>query len=250
MRRLLLSVILLSSLSSFTVAQEPLVWTYSEGWWENATSDPANNCVTQDPAPDQGPKEICDNARFRLVVRQTVELNPAANAHGVEQIVQIKDLSTDLIVSQQIQNDFLTGTQSMFTAETSHEVDATPDGTGMGPFEGRVQHFPTCPDTGHPGGGGTIGSFGTAFLYYSFDRIQTPPTPGGTGVGWYIHRPHKNNSCPSICPSPTSALIVYAGNPGPYAVVLVPIAYWRCSWIGGGVSRPTLSMCWDLIYIS
>lgn len=246
MKSIPLGFLLLIIFGTFTYAGEPLVWTYSESWWENATPDPANNCVSQEPISPQDLSLICANARFRLTVRQTVELNPAANAHGVQQIVQIKDQSNNQIVSQEIKSDFYTGTQTIFSAQTSHEIDANPEGTGMGPFEGLVQHFPSCPDTGHPGGGGTLGSHGTAFLYYRFDSIHIPGNPGRA---WYTHRPHLEGWCPSICPSPVTARIYYVGTPGPFAVIMVPIAYWRCSWVGGGAARNSEGQCWDFIVI-
>ncbi len=239
----MLSLILCGS----AMAGEPLVWTYSEAWWENATSDQANNCVTQDPEPGEDPFVICANARFRLTLRQTVELNPAANAHGVEQTVQIKDLSNNQIVSQETKSDFYTGTQTIFTAQTSHEIDATPDGTGMGPFEGLVQHFPQCPDTGHPGGGGTSGFYGFAMLYYRYNRVNYPGNPG---TAWFTHRPHPGNDCPSICPSPVWALVVtLSGGPKPFASIVIPFAYGYCTYIGGGTGINTEHMCYDIIYI-
>lgn len=82
------------------------MWTYSEAWWENATSNPVDNCIAHEAEPGDETFVICANARFRLTVRQTVELNPAANAHGVEQTVKIKDVSNNQIVSQEATSAF------------------------------------------------------------------------------------------------------------------------------------------------
>lgn len=92
---------------------EPLVWTYAETWWENATPDPTNNCNSENFDPSESPFTTCANGRFRLVVRQAAEFNPAANAHGVQQTVQILDQS-DQIVSQESANSFYTDTHRPF----------------------------------------------------------------------------------------------------------------------------------------
>lgn len=205
-----------------------------------------DNCIAHEAEPGDETFVICANARFRLTVRQTVELNPAANAHGVEQTVKIKDVSNNQIVSQEATSDFYTGTHTIFTAQTSHEIIPTSDATGMGPFEGLIEHIPQCPNTGHWPGGGTLGGHGFAFLWYQFVIVQTPGNPGRA---WYAHRPHDIWGCPSICSSPTSALIITVGLPDEYAVVPVPIAFWRCSKFSGGAESQTLGMCWDLISV-
>ncbi len=228
-------------------ADEPLVWTYAESWWENATPESANNCISQEPERGQEPFVICADARFRLTVRQTAELNPAANAHGVELTVQIKDLSNGQIVSQGTGGAFWAGTETIFTAQTSHEVDVTSDGTGMGPFEGLINIEPQCSGTSHPPGGGTTGFWGFSILYYRYHSVNYPGNPGSA---WFTHRPHPGNSCPSICPSPYWALVVtLRGGPKPYASIAVPFGYGYCGPFGGGTGINTEHMCYDIIYL-
>lgn len=234
-------ILLLLVLCGSAFAGEPLVWIYAESWWENVTLDPANNCITQEPLPGKEPFVLCENARFRFTVRQSIELNPAANAHGVIQTVQIKDLNINQIVSQETKSDFYTGTTTIFTAQTSHEVDAISDGTVMAPLESRVQHIPQCPDTGHPGGGGTNTLSGASVLSYRFDSIRNPRQ------AWYTHRSHSPGDCPAYCGDEVAyAIVWYWRQPSQYAIIVVPFTLWICTYTGGGAAWPTVYECRDI----
>jgi hypothetical protein len=195
-RKLLFVVLFLSLCDVVSAGDDPIVWSYSESWWENTTPDQENNC-SQDPNQLE-PFAVCEDARFTFITRETAELNPEANAHGIEITVQIKDLYDEQIVSEEITSEFYTGTQTVFSAQTDHEVIFTSDGSGMGgPFEGLMNIEVSC-NGQMPGGSGTTGIGGYAMMSFrllyvvsqyraTYQHVHNPlpHVPRDVGTRWH-----------------------------------------------------------------
>ena len=240
MRQILLTVLLLLFCQSTFAGDDPIVWEYSESWWQNSTPDQGVNCNTQDPNGLEETFVLCQNdPRFTFITRETAELNPEANAHGIEIKVQIKDLYDNQIVSEQITSEFYAGTQTIFTAQTEHEVISTIDGSGMGPFEGLMNIDVSC-NGQMPGGGGSTGIGGFAFMSFRLLYIETR----NRATYQHIHNP--SYTCPCRCRDSVAwAAIFYYGTPAQYAIVTVPFTIFGCSPIGGGASLPYAFACFD-----
>ncbi len=238
MRKIMLCILLsVSFIGSASAGENPILWSYSEGWWDNTTPNAETNCVSD---PNQSPSfPVCTDARFTFVTRQTVELNPEANAHGIEINIQIKDLFDNHIVSSDTTSDFWTGNQTLFSAQTDYEVILGTDETPIGPFEGLMNIDVSC-NGQMPGGSGTTALGGLATMSFQLLYIQSPRQAS------YRHIHNPSSTCPSRCRDSVSwAQIVYVREVPSHAIVFVPFTVFGCSPLAGGAGLPYAFACYD-----
>lgn len=150
-------------------------YTYGDTWM--VLNIPSTGDLMEfDLADDNGDAPGYTNSNYTLYARTITEVNPGSNAHGIEQTIQIKNLTTNQIVSQAVVSQFYTGSNSFFSVTTSYTIDYDDDWEGNpdnGPFTEMVIAATSCPDAHPPISPIDIGPWGASFMKYEYSHTIT-----------------------------------------------------------------------------